>query len=163
MKIKQLESLLQQIEQFNNPKVELEQYPTSAHIASHILMTAESAGDIKDKIIADLGVGCGIFTIGSQILNSAYNIGVDIDIDALNQCKSNCEEFDAEVDLICANIETGLDLVVDTVLMNPPFGTKKAGIDMVFLQVASKVILLIFILRLQKLLYIVFIKRVQEK
>ncbi|KAJ0638198.1 hypothetical protein HanOQP8_Chr17g0682561 [Helianthus annuus] len=39
MKLKQLESLLGNLQQFQNPKIELEQYPTGAHIASRMLYT----------------------------------------------------------------------------------------------------------------------------
>jgi predicted RNA methylase len=42
MKLKQLEGLLGDLEQFSNPKVEFEQYPTGPHIASRMLFTVKS-------------------------------------------------------------------------------------------------------------------------
>ncbi|KAJ0016473.1 hypothetical protein Pint_09937 [Pistacia integerrima] len=39
MKLKQLESPLGDLEQFSNPKVELEQYPTGPHVAARMLYT----------------------------------------------------------------------------------------------------------------------------
>lgn len=41
MKLKELESWLSQCEGFTNPKVALEQYATSAHIASRMLYSAQ--------------------------------------------------------------------------------------------------------------------------
>lgn len=64
MKLKQLESELQDVSVFENPKWDLEQYPTTAHLAAHILYTATMHGDIEEKRVVDLGVGCGILTIG---------------------------------------------------------------------------------------------------
>eukprot|EP00873_Tetraselmis_striata_P012238 jgi/Tetstr1/432502/TSEL_021876.t1 len=39
MKLRQLESLLQDIEPFEEPKIELEQYPTTAHLAAQFLFS----------------------------------------------------------------------------------------------------------------------------
>lgn len=41
MRLRELEQWLSQVQAFEEPKVELEQYPTSAHIASHMLFTME--------------------------------------------------------------------------------------------------------------------------
>ncbi|KAJ3045761.1 hypothetical protein HDV00_007887 [Rhizophlyctis rosea] len=151
MKLKQLEGHLQTVTKFANPKIQYEQYPTSAHIASQLLYTAANTyDDIESATVLDLGVGCGVLSAGAGLLGAAYNIGVDIDPDALVQAGENCEELDVPIDLIRANVEDllGRDpgcsgqsrLWADTVIMNPPFGTKtKVGIDMVFLEVAASI------------------------
>ncbi|XP_073033940.1 uncharacterized protein [Primulina eburnea] len=60
MKLKQLESYLGSLQQFVNPKIELDQYPTGPHIASRLLYTADNSfGDVNDKVVADFGCGCG--------------------------------------------------------------------------------------------------------
>lgn len=41
-------------------------------------------GDIEDKIVADLGSGCGILSIGSFLLGAAYTIGFELDKDAID-------------------------------------------------------------------------------
>lgn len=41
-------------------------------------------GDIENKIVADLGSGCGILSIGSFLLGAAYTVGFEIDKDAIN-------------------------------------------------------------------------------
>ncbi|OUM62676.1 hypothetical protein PIROE2DRAFT_10996 [Piromyces sp. E2] len=84
IKLKQLESLLQDVDVFEKPKIQFEQYPTSAHIASRMLYTAQSMyDDIEDKVVADLGCGCGVLSIGANQLGALYNYAFDIDDDAL--------------------------------------------------------------------------------
>ncbi|XP_010447912.1 PREDICTED: methyltransferase-like protein 5 [Camelina sativa] len=142
MKLKQLEGLLGDLEQFSNPKVELEQYPTGPHIASRMLFTAENSyGDITDKVVADFGCGCGTLSVAAALLDAASVIGFDIDPQSLETATLNAEELEVEIDFVQCDI-TKLELkgqIVDTVVMNPPFGTRKKGADMEFLPAAMKV------------------------
>ena len=156
MKLKELEWALQEVESFKDPKVGLEQYPTSAHLAARIVYNAEFMfGDIEDKKVLDLGCGPGIFAVASKILGSAYTLGIDIDDDALQIAVQNRDEFELEIDFLQKNI-VNLNLLgsndggcgeylagsFDTVLMNPPFGTKPGnkGIDMLFLEKALSLV-----------------------
>lgn len=76
LKLKHLQSELEDMKTFENPKVELEQYTTSSYIAASILHTAQSVyGDIKDKTVADLGCGTGILSIGAVVLGAKYCTG----------------------------------------------------------------------------------------
>jgi predicted RNA methylase len=142
MKLKQLEGLLGDLEQFSNPKVEFEQYPTGPHIASRMLFTAENSyGDITDKVVADFGCGCGTLSAAAALLDAASVIGFDIDPESLETATLNAEELEVEIDFVQCDI-TKLELkglIVDTVVMNPPFGTRKKGADMEFLSAAMKV------------------------
>ena len=59
-------------------------------------------------------------------------MGFDIDQDALDVCLSNVTEFELDnIDLVQVDITAALDTDTrwrdkfDTVIMNPPFGTKK--------------------------------------
>ncbi|BBN10858.1 rRNA N6-adenosine-methyltransferase METTL5 [Marchantia polymorpha subsp. ruderalis] len=141
MKLKQLESILGDVTQFSSPKIDLEQYPTGPHIASRLIYTAENSfGDISDKVVADFGCGCGTLGIASSLLEASHVIGVDIDYEALEMAQSNTSELEVEMDFVLDNIQ---DLawrgpVVDTVVMNPPFGTRRKGADMEFLAAALK-------------------------
>lgn len=73
MKLRQLEQELQVVRFISEPKIDLEQYPTSAHLAATILYTAESQyGDIAGKTVADLGCGGCILGIGSVMLGAEY-------------------------------------------------------------------------------------------
>lgn len=163
MKLYQLESILDNVKTFSDPKTPLEQYPTSSHLASIILHTASTTfDDIEDKVVCDLGCGTGIFTIGAVLLGASHVFGVDIDGDALSTAKVNVEnveegvgdrvEFvqgDALDGLFCLGRggdgdgemggERGMERVVDTVIMNPPFGTRNKGVDMAFLRVAFEI------------------------
>ena len=106
MKLKEFEWALQEIKQFDKPKVKLEQYPTSAHLASRVIFNAENSyGDIEDKSVLDLGCGPCILGIAAQMFGSAYTMGIDIDIDALNIAQENIMEYEVEVDLIQANVK----------------------------------------------------------
>jgi predicted RNA methylase len=140
MKLKQLEQELSSIPPFESPKIQFEQYPTTAHLASHMLFNAAGFGDIDNRSVVDLGIGCGMLTCASIMLGSSYNLGIDIDPDAIRQARRNCEEF-GEVDLVNVNLTNWnySKLRADTVIMNPPFGTKAKGIDMEFLRVASEI------------------------
>ena len=143
MKLKQLESHLQSVNPFKSPKIEFEQYPTSAHIASHMMFTAqEQFNDLESKTVIDLGVGCGMLSIASAFMETGHNIGIDIDPDALDQALENSKEFDIPLDLLKMDVSksTNNRLKADTVVMNPPFGTKTVqGIDIVFLEMATRI------------------------
>jgi len=140
MKLKELESHLQEVEEFDSPKILLEQYPTRPHIAACMLHTmAATFDDIENKTIADLGCGCGVLSVGCVMLGAGFVTGFDVDGDALELCSENIADFEMDnLDLIhmdVKNIGEGWENKFDTVIMNPPFGTKhNKGLDMVFLQ-----------------------------
>ncbi|ORX67136.1 S-adenosyl-L-methionine-dependent methyltransferase [Linderina pennispora] len=157
MKLKQLEGYLSDVEAFRNPKVQLEQYPTTAHLAARILYTAESSfGDISDKSVVDLGCGCGMLSVASAIMGATNVLAIDIDADALEIAQENIDEFELDdtIDLLHASLcqpdRDGLAMNAalvaklsrkfDTAILNPPFGTKPGnkGIDVAFLQAACE-------------------------
>ena len=131
MKLKELEGYLQQVDVFEKPKVDLEQYPTTPHIAAHMLYTIDSTfGDIEGKLVGDLGCGCCVLSIGSCMLGSAMTVGFDVDGDALEIAARNCAEFEIQT---CELIQGDVEQIAlcdrwrktfDTIIMNPPFGTK---------------------------------------
>ncbi|KAM4731741.1 rRNA N(6)-adenosine-methyltransferase METTL5 isoform 1-T2 [Anableps anableps] len=143
MKLKELESCLQQVDTFEEPKILLEQYPTSPHIAACMLYTIHNTfDDIEGKLVADLGCGCGVLSIGAAMLDAGLCVGFEIDEDALEIFRRNTEEFElSNVDLLqCDLCHLEVDAYAqkfDTVIMNPPFGTKhNQGMDMKFLRAA---------------------------
>ena len=56
MKLKQLEQELQTVPPFLEPKIQFEQYPTTAHLCAHMLFTAHGFYDLEEKIVLDLGM-----------------------------------------------------------------------------------------------------------
>lgn len=142
MKLKQLESMLGELQQFSNPKAELEQYPTGPHIASRMLYTAEnSLGDISNKIVADLGCGCGTLGAAASLMGAEQVIGIDIDSESLEIASLNAEDLELDINFIQCDIRNLVwrGPIVDTVVMNPPFGTRRSGADMDFLSAALKI------------------------
>lgn len=77
MKLKKLQSALEEFETFENPNIDLEQYTTSSHIAACVLHTAQFVyDDIAGKSVADLGCGSGVLTIGAALLGATYCAGI---------------------------------------------------------------------------------------
>ena len=131
MKLKQLQGILETLDVFETPKVHLEQYPTTAHIASHMLYTIDQTfDDVRGSIVADLGCGCGVLSVGAAVLGSECTVGFDIDAEALELAKRNLAESDIDsVELVQCDVADINSLITrsdmfDTVIMNPPFGTK---------------------------------------
>jgi len=150
MRLKDLQSLLQDCRPFEEPKVELEQYTTRPHIAAHILHAIDNSFEgFSDTTVVDLGCGAGALGIGAAILGG-HVIGIDIDDDAIAIAQENVvelnpwEDEDLCVDFVRANVlelQPGMveRLKADIVMTNPPFGTRAKGVDMEFLKVASKI------------------------
>lgn len=143
MKLKKLQHALEDIETFENPKIDLEQYTTSSHIAACILHTAQFVyGDITNKCVADLGCGSGVLTIGAVLLGAQYCAGFDIDPSALSLSIENAADRDVlnKCDFVLCDvkkIDKNMQLkAFDTVIMNPPFGTRDKGADIKFLNMA---------------------------
>lgn len=155
MKVKELELALSYVKPFAKPKLELEQYATDSHVATRLLYTAHTVyDDIENKMVLDLGCGCGMLSIAAIMLGARHVVGVELDSDALVQCRANMEFMDIEegpmdefvdegdgrsdgvdletkIELINTNVldleELKLRLAgktFDTAILNPPFGTK---------------------------------------
>lgn len=145
MKLKQLASFLQEIEDFANPKFELEQYKTSAELAARILFTIQD--DICGKLVGDLGCGTGILGIGAAALGADFVWAFDIDPDAIDQTLEHAERLEVEdaMEVVRADVTAVGSLLrsgarkLDTCILNPPFGTRKAGVDMAFLRTALEI------------------------
>ena len=200
MKLKHLEAALSSItREFPSPKVQLEQYPTSAHLTASIILLALEKGDLgSDLTCLDLGCGTGMLSIGAAFVCSAV-LAIDCDWDAIQVAQENASqvELDDTIQFLQAQVWTkesssvgggskkkknppsrgggagrkgrgrggrgggrgsqpshqtksilildgkdGIPLqdnCVDTVLTNPPFGTKhNAGIDVQFLLTATR-------------------------
>jgi len=142
MKLKKLEEFLQGVDGFDKPKLLLEQYVTPSHIASNMLFAIQSKyGDLENKIVADLGCGSGMLSIGPFLLGAQLTVGFDIDLDALNILQRNVNEMEiVGVECVACDVlqnlrESKWKGVFQTVIMNPPFGTKhNAGMDIKFLK-----------------------------
>ncbi|XP_045785356.1 rRNA N6-adenosine-methyltransferase METTL5 [Maniola jurtina] len=141
IKLKTLEGHLGTLTGFPDPRVELEQYETPAHIAAVALYTIQTQfASLENKLVLDAGCGTGMLSLGAALLGAGSVVALDIDDSALAGLQENLEDtgvtnIDAvQCDFLSSNV-CRWDNYFDTVLMNPPFGTKNnAGIDMKFLK-----------------------------
>ena len=138
MKKKELAILLSGLKTFDKPKVNLEQYQTEAELAADALWFAYMAGDIKGKIITDLGCGTGTFGLGALLLGAKKAYMIDIDKETLKIAKENKKILEKELkkklnaELIQKDIRN-FKKKSDVVLQNPPFGVQKSHTDKLFL------------------------------
>jgi putative methylase len=128
MKKKELEIFLQKIPDFEKPKPGLEQYITPAGIVADIIFIAFQMGDIENKIVLDLGCGTGIFSVGACVAGAKKVIGIDLDEDAIKTAKQFADENKLKIDFIVKDVKN-VDILCDTVIMNPPFGAQKSNIN----------------------------------
>jgi len=143
MNKKQLAILLSQLKNFEKQDIGLEQYPTECEIAAQSLWFAYMQSNIKNKIIADLGCGNGIFGIGSLILGEKKIIFLDVDKKILDIAKENLKFIEKKLNkkfnanFINKNIKD-FHKKVDIIIQNPPFGVKNTHADKLFLLVAME-------------------------
>lgn len=84
LKLKQLEQFLQGVDAFEKPKILLEQYITPPHIASCLLHTIQTKySDLDGKMVADLGAGSGMLSIGALLMGAQHVVAFEIDLDAI--------------------------------------------------------------------------------
>ncbi|CAB3255293.1 unnamed protein product [Arctia plantaginis] len=144
MKLKTLQGHLEDLKGFTKPKIQYEQYETPAHLAASALYTIQTQFEsIENCTVLDAGCGPGIWGIGAALLGASIVTAVDIDDDVLQIFKENVEEMEiTNIDAIqCDFLESNVcrwESYFDTVLMNPPFGTKNnTSIDMKFLRMGT--------------------------
>jgi putative methylase len=151
MKKKHLAMLLSKLEGFKNPKPELEQYRTPGDVAAELLWLALSLGDIEGRIAADLGAGTGVLSIGAALMGAKKVYAVERDKKAIEIARRNARSLGVEnrIEFINADVsEFSAD--VDTVLMNPPFGSQVKHADRPFLLKAFEVSDVVYSIHLAK-------------
>ena len=149
-------NVLQNLETFQKPKLNFEQYQTDAVAAADLMfhVTFERRDlDSKNTIVVDLGAGTGIFTVAAAILGS-HVIAVDVDESALKILKRNIQAVGVEDEVTLlkkdANNISKNDILNEikkkkwsakkiVVITNPPFGVHNKGIDVLFLQKAMEI------------------------
>lgn len=141
MKKRELAMILSQLKTEHH-SVALEQYTLPGDVAADIVITAYNFGDISDKAIADLGCGSGILGIGALLLQAESVIFVDCDCDILEIARQNVVKATkglkaGDTRFLCNTVEN-VTFTVDTVIQNPPFGTRRKGADVLFLKKAAE-------------------------
>ncbi len=137
--MQQLEIVLSHLEKSPSPKIAYEAYDLNPAAVSEILFLAETRyGDLKNRSVLDLGCGSGILAIGAALLGAKEVVGIDINSESVEAAKRNAHLAQVVVDLLVGDIES-IRGDFDVTVMNPPFGTRKKGADLVFLQKAMSV------------------------
>ncbi|MBU7039483.1 MAG: methyltransferase [Theionarchaea archaeon] len=142
MKKKNLAIMLSALETVHSSST-LEQYTLTGNVAADILIYAYDFGDIDSRVVADLGCGSGILGVGALLLGASSVTFVDCDPQAIEVARTNLERAakDLKADKTifeCSNIEN-ITLTADTVVQNPPFGTRRKGVDVQFLKKATEI------------------------
>lgn len=149
MKRKHLAMLLSRLEGFPEPKPWLEQYKTPGDVASELLWLAHSLGHIAGKVIADLGTGTGVLAIGAKLLGAKKVYAVEIDEKAIEVARKNAGKAGVNVEFLHIDVSE-FDVKVDTVIMNPPFGSQRKHADRPFLLKAFEVADVVYSIHLAK-------------
>ena len=84
------------------------------------------------------GAGPGSWPSGLAKLGAKRVIGVDADENALTQAEANAKFMGAGIEFLHLDV-TEFDEKVDTVIMNPPFGSQRRNADRPFLDTAMTV------------------------
>ncbi|TMI24677.1 methyltransferase [Candidatus Bathyarchaeota archaeon] len=130
---RQLEIQLGKLKIPQTPKLGLEQYPVSPEVAAELLyMAGFEHRDLQGEII-DLGTGTGRLAIGAAIMGSQKVVGVDIDEKAIALARENARATGVQVEWVVSDVAEVVGRY-DTVIMNPPYGTRSPHLDVRFLE-----------------------------
>jgi len=146
MRKKDLELILENIPSYSKPKLYLEQYTTPSSIAADMVWEAYIRGDVKDKVVIDLGCGTGRLAIASLLLGAKTVICLDIDSEIMNHLHSfimqriGINDIDTSfIELIVSDASRNSIRRADTVIQNPPFGIRSTTKDVDFLRTAFNI------------------------
>lgn len=111
----------------------LEQYPTDARTAAHLLNLAFLDGNIEGKTVADFGSGNGILAYGALMYGASRSYCIEIDRNLIPVLENNLHGLNAEI----LNLDVGeFNTRVHTTIMNPPFGSVRKHADRPFMEKA---------------------------
>lgn len=130
---KKLEIMMEGLEVPATLDSSLEQYFTDPSLAASILFHAYYRGDIRNRVVADLGAGNGIFSFGMSMLGAREIYAVEKDHNLSESISRNCMYMNVTV--VNSDVRD-FRKKVDTVIMNPPFGSVVPHADLPFMEVA---------------------------
>src|SRR2546422_8289751 len=132
---RQLEIQLDKLKILESPNLKLEQYPVSSEVASELLYMAGFEHNDLDGRVIDLGTGTGRLAIGAALMGAEEVVGVDVDKRSLALARENAEAAGVRVEWVQSGVEK-VTSRFDTVLMNPPYGTRTSHADIRFIEKA---------------------------
>jgi len=133
-------AFVDKIKSFPAPKTQLEQYSLPSDLIAFILLLVQK--DLKDKNVVDLGCGTGRFLFPISKFFANRTLGVDVDLNVIFFLLQQRPLLSKTIDLLVTPIEFLEPYLwgkrYHVTVMNPPFGTKRRRIDLVFLKQALK-------------------------
>jgi putative methylase len=132
---RQLEIQLEKLANREDPNLGLEQYPVSSEAAAELLYMAGFEHHDLDGKIVDLGTGTGRLAIGSALMGAENILGLDLDRESVRVAIQNGKRLRTNIDWVIGDLDS-LTGDFDTVLMNPPYGTRVKHQDTRFLSKA---------------------------
>ncbi len=129
---RKLEIQLAKLQTLRTPSLGLEQYPVSPEAASELLYMAGFEHDDLEGRIIDLGTGTGRLAIGASLMGANEIVGLDVDKNSVKIAMQNADGAGADVDWIVGDVDSVMG-GFQTVLMNPPYGTRTPHLDTRFL------------------------------
>lgn len=132
----ELEIALERVGNFPSPKIRLEQYRLPAPQVAEILWyIGLRHRDIEGRVVADVGCGTGMFTIGSALMGADLVVGVDLDREAIASAKSLALKMGVSDSTDFVEGDAGHPPQrADVVIQNPPFGVQVREADRAFLR-----------------------------
>ncbi|MEF8774240.1 MAG: METTL5 family protein [Halobacteriales archaeon] len=141
----ELERRLSSLSGFASPRVELEQYPTPAWLAAHLIHLVDLQSDLAGRLVVDLGAGTGLLALAAATRRPRAVVGVERDPDALRVARENERALAPATPVHWVRTDATRPPLSDssgaTVLMNPPFGAQRGHehADRAFLGAAADV------------------------
>ena len=126
MNRKNLEIFLSQnLADFSDPIISLEQYSTPPRVAANLIQRASELGDILNKRIIDLCAGTGILSIAATIAGGIVT-AIEVDKNAIEIMIRNLEQTDLECEIRQVDaLQYQSPQKFDTAILNPPFGIQQ--------------------------------------
>ena len=119
--------------------VELEQYPTEGNLAAAWLTKIGLGDGFEGKHVLDLGAGNGVLGIGAAFLGAKHVTLVECDPMTVEVLQENVRNVDGMA--MCTILESRiegrpltLEVPVDMVIMNPPWGVQTQRADRAFFE-----------------------------
>lgn len=130
---------LSQLKVFDQPNAAEEQYAMDSEIGAEVLWNASMNDDIEGKQVADLGCGPGMLGIGALLLGAAKVFFVEADAAVIPVLEDNLKQVDRTAAVVHHAEVQQFQTPVDTVIQNPPFGTRQVHADRAFLERAFSI------------------------
>ncbi len=128
MKLKVLFEKL--VADYTYPKEELEQYRTPPEVALELFNLCAALAN-RAKVVVDFCSGTGMLLYIFTYLLNRYGVGLELDLDAIKDARRSPLWRSLLIDYVCCDARKpplrGKEQYM--IISNPPFGTKRKGID----------------------------------